>query len=150
MTTSRTEQRNNEAESRTETIQRHGRGYCQKGRHLDRPEWVHVLANAKGRELVTALLPHAAIEWTQPEWSGAGRLSEDWQRVAINVPVAVRETQTKLPLAVIPHGHTIDDATPEQLAMLLALGVRYRGGLSALFDRSQGEPVLRVFAPYGR
>jgi len=89
--------------------------------------WVLMFANAKGCNHVDALFPQVQIEWHEV---GPG-FPANWRGVKVNLPEAVSSTQTNLPLEVIPAGRTIDDSTPDQLALLLAFGVRRDGGRAA-------------------
>jgi hypothetical protein len=58
------------------------------------PGWVIMATNAKGRECINALFPQGHIAWraTDP------MLPKDWRGFNINVPDAVSNTETKLPL----------------------------------------------------
>ncbi len=85
-----------------------------------RPGWVHMFANAKGCNHVDALFPQAHIEWRELPPG----FPDGWHGMKVNLPEVVSATTTNLPLEVIPAGRTIDDSTPDQLALLLAFGVR--------------------------
>ena len=108
------------------------------------PGWVHMFANAKGCNHVDALFPQACIEWRELPLPG---LPDDWRGMKVNLPEAVSMTTTNLPLKVIPAGRTIDDSTPDQLALLLAFGVRRDGGRAAILRRSNGAVSVEIFAP---
>ena len=92
-----------------------------------RPGWVHMFANAKGCYHTDGLFPQVQIEWHEVGPS----FPANWRGVKVNLPEAVSSTQTNLPLEVIPAGRTIDDGSPDQLALLLAFGVRRDGGRAA-------------------
>jgi hypothetical protein len=52
-----------------------------------------------------------------------------------------------LPLEVIPAGRTIDDGSPDQLALLLAFGVRRDGGRAAILRQNDGAVSVEIFTP---
>ena len=81
-----------------------------------RPGWLHMFANAEGCDHIDGLFPQVQIEW-----HGVGPdFPANWRGVKVNLPEVVSSTQTNLPLEVIPAGRTIDDGSPDQLALLLA------------------------------
>jgi hypothetical protein len=65
----------------------------------------------------------------------------------VNLPEVVSSTQTNLPLEVIPAGRTIDDGSPDQLALLLAFGVRRDGGRAAILRQNDGAVSVEIFTP---
>ena len=83
--------------------------------------WVHMFANVKGCNHVDGLFPQAHIAWRELPLPG---LPDDWRAMRVNLPEVVSSTNTNLPLEVIPAGRSIDDSNPDQLALLLAFGVR--------------------------
>ena len=87
------------------------------------PGWVHMFANVKGCNHVDALFPQACIEWRELPLPG---LPDDWadMRVTSGSRLATQQT-CRLKVSA---GRTIDDSTPDQLALLLAFGVRRDGG----------------------
>jgi len=105
--------------------------------------WVHMFANAKGCDHVDGLFPQAHIEWRE---LGPGLLA-DWRGMRVNLPEVVSTTTTNLPLEVIPSGRTIDDSTPDQLALLLAFGVRRDGGRAAILRQNNGGVSVEIFIP---
>jgi hypothetical protein len=106
------------------------------GNH-DRPGWVCMAVNDKGRECVDALFPHAKIAWRD-----AGDIvPADWHGFDINLPDVVAAMETKLPLD-ITSAADLDKCTPDALAFLLAIGVKRQGGRGA-FYRSNG--LLEIF-----
>jgi hypothetical protein len=107
------------------------------------PGWVLMFANAKGCAHVDGLFPQAHIEWHELPPG----LPADWRGMTVNLPVAVSTTKTNLPLEVIPAGHTIEDSTPDQLALLLAFGVRRDGGRAAILRQSNGAVSVEIFTP---
>ena len=109
-----------------------------------RPGWVHMFANAKGCDHVDALFPEACIEWRELPLPG---LPNDWCSMKVNLPEVVSATTTNLPLEVIPAGRTIDDSTPDQLALLLAFGVRRDGGRAAILRQNNGAVSVELFTP---
>jgi len=109
----------------------------------ERPGWVHMFANAKGCDHVDALFPQAHIEWRE---LGPG-FPADWFSMKVNLPEVVSATKTNLPLEVIPAGRTIDDSNPDQLALLLAFGVRRDGGRAAILRQSNGAVSVEIFTP---
>ena len=112
--------------------------------HHKMPGWVHMFANAKGCNHVDALFPQACIEWCGPPPPG---LPDDWRGVQVNLPKAASTTTTKLPLEVISAGLTIDDCSPDQLALLLAFGVRRDGCRAAILRQSNGAVSVELFIP---
>ena len=109
-----------------------------------RPGWVHMFANAKGCNHVDALFPQAQIAWRELPLPG---LPDDWRSMRVNLPEVVSATTTNLPLEVIPAGRTIDDSTPDQLALLLAFGVRRDGGRAAILRQNNGAVSVEIFTP---
>ena len=109
-----------------------------------RPGWVHMFANAKGCGHVDGLFPEACIEWRELLLPG---LPDDWRGMRVNLPEVISATKTNLPLDVIPAGCTIDDSTPDQLALLLAFGVRRDGGRAAILRQNTGAANVEIFAP---
>jgi hypothetical protein len=79
-------------------------------------------AAAKGRECIDALFPRAHIEWKDD-----CPMPREWRAFSINLPDVVAATETRLPLE-ITRGANLDEATPDALAFLLAMGVRRQGG----------------------
>jgi hypothetical protein len=112
--------------------------------HHKMPGWVHMFANAKGCNHVDALFPQACIEWRELPLPG---LPDDWRGMQVNLPEAVSTTTTKLPLEVISAGRTIDDCSPDQLALLLAFGVRSDGGRAAILRQHNGAVSVELFIP---
>ncbi len=108
-----------------------------------RPGWVHMFANARGCDHVDGLFPQAHIEWRE---LGPG-FPADWFSMKVNLPEVVSATKTNLPLEVIPAGRTIDDSTPDQLALLLAFGVRRDGGRAAILRQNHGAVSVELFTP---
>jgi len=109
-----------------------------------RPGWVHMFANAKGCGNVDGLFPEACIEWRELPLPG---LPDDWRGMRVNLPEVVSATETNLPLEVIPAGRTIDDCTSDQLALLLAFGVRRDGGRAAILRQKNGRVSVEIFTP---
>jgi hypothetical protein len=108
-----------------------------------RPGWVHMFANAEGCGHIDGLFPQARIEWRELPPS----LLADWRGMRVNLPEVVSATTTNLPLEVIPAGRTIDDSTPDQLALLLAFGVRRDGGRAAILRQNNGTVSVEIFTP---
>ena len=106
--------------------------------------WVHMFANAKGCNHVDALFPQACIEWRGLPLAS---LRDDWRGMQVNLPEAVSTTTTNSPLEVIPAGRTIDDCSADQLALLLAFGVRRDGGRAAILRRHNGAASVELFIP---
>ena len=104
--------------------------------------WVDMEANPQGRARIDALFPRAHIEWREP----APGLPEDWRGFNINLPDVVANTETRLPLDIMPADYTIEDCTPEQLAILLALGVKRNGGRAAIVNYTREARVV-IFRP---
>jgi hypothetical protein len=107
------------------------------------PGWVHMFANVKGCDHIDGLFPEADIEWRE---LGPG-VPADWRSMKVNLPEVVSTTTTNLPLEVIPAGRTIDDSTPDQLALLLAFGVRRDGGRAAILRQNNGAVSVEIFTP---
>jgi hypothetical protein len=89
--------------------------------------WVDMYADAKGRECINALFPKAHIAWAD---DCAEILPRGWRAFSINLPDVVAATETRLPLE-ITRGANLDEAAPDALAFLLAMGVRRQGGRCA-------------------
>jgi hypothetical protein len=106
------------------------------GNHDD-PGWVEMNANDKGRACVDALFPEARIAWREP---GNGAPA-DWHNFIITIPDVVAEMETARALA-ITRGADLDEANPDALALLLAMGVMRQGGRAAYFREGQIEIVL--------
>jgi hypothetical protein len=112
----------------------------------DRPGWVIMAANAKGCQHIENLFPHLRIRWRKT----GPALPADWREFKINVPHVASRFGTRLPLDVIPEGDSVDDSSPEQLAMLLAFGVKCDGGRAAVVDYTRDAlPTVMVFSPPG-
>jgi len=112
----------------------------------DQPGWVIMAANPKGCQHIENLFPHTRIRWRH----AGPELPADWREFKINVPTAASRFGARLPLDVIGAGDSIDDSTPEQLAMLLAFGVRRDGGRAAVVDYTRDVlPTVMVFSPPG-
>lgn len=112
--------------------------------HHKRPGWLHMFANATGRNHIDALFPLACIEWRELPVPG---LPTDWCGMQVNLKECVSTTTTNLPLEVIPAGRNIHDCTPDQLALLLAFGVRRDGGRAAILRHDNGVVRLEIFKP---
>jgi hypothetical protein len=112
--------------------------------HRKMPGWVHMFANAKGCNHVDGLFPEAHIEWRELPLPG---LPDDWRGMKVNLPEAVSTTTTNLPLEVIPAERTIDDCSSDQLALLLAFGVRRDGGRAAILRQDNGMMSVELFIP---
>jgi hypothetical protein len=97
-------------------------------------------ANDKGRACVDALFPEAHVAWREP---GDGAPA-DWHGFIINIPDVVGEMETARALA-ITRGADLDEANPDALALLLAIGVMRQGGRAAYFRAGQIEIVLPPF-----
>jgi hypothetical protein len=107
------------------------------------PGWVGMFANTKGCGHVDDLFPEEHIEWHELPPG----LPDDWRGMRVNLTEAVSATKTNLPLDVIQAGRTIDDSTPDQLALLLAFGVRRDGGRAAIIRRNNGAESVEFFLP---
>jgi hypothetical protein len=105
--------------------------------------WVHMFANAKGCDHVDGLFPQTHIEWRELPPG----LPDDWRGMRVHLPEVVSATKTNLPLEVIPAGRAIDDSTPDQLALLLAFGVRRDGGRAAILRQNNGAVSVEIFTP---
>ena len=99
--------------------------------------WVQMEVNDKGRACVEALFPEGHIAWGKP----GNVVPADWHGFEINVPGVVANTVTKLPLE-IARGADLNKATPDALALLLAIGVQDQGGRAAIV-RDDGH--LEIF-----
>jgi hypothetical protein len=103
--------------------------------------WVVMCADTKGRECIDALFPKAHIAWKD---DCGETMPSEWRAFSINLPEVVAETETRLPLE-ITRGADLDEAAPDALAFLLAMGVRRQGGRSAV----QREGRFDVYIPEG-
>ena len=106
------------------------------GNHDD-PGWVEMNANDKGRACVNALFPDGRIAWRE---SGNGAPA-DWHGFIINIPDVVAEMETALPLD-IARAADLDEANPDALALLLAVGVVRQGGRAAYLHEGHIEIAL--------
>src|SRR5205807_8722157 len=107
----------------------------------ERRGWVVMLANAKGRELIEGLFPNVGIAWRPEDRSGANFNPPGFRAFEIHVPGLVEQLpETNLPLDVIPPGETINDASGDGCATLLALGVRRAGGRAAIIHHDGKGP----------
>jgi hypothetical protein len=109
----------------------------------DKPGCIHMFANAKGCDHIGGLFPQVQIGWGEVGPS----FPADWCGVRANLAAVVSSTETHLPLELIPDGCTIDDCTPEQLAMLLAVAVMLAGGRAAIIRRDNDEVSPLIFKP---
>jgi hypothetical protein len=107
------------------------------------PGWVLMFANTRGCGHVDDLFPEEHIAWHELPPA----LPDDWRGMRVNLIEAVSATKTNLPLEVIQAGRTIDDCTPDQLALLLAFGVRRDGGRAAIIRRNNGAESVEFFLP---
>jgi len=112
----------------------------------ERPGWVIIAANAKGCQHIENLFPETRIRWRD----AGPALPADWRGFKINVAGVASKRVTRLPVDVMPAGDAIEDSTPEQLAMLLAFGVKCDGGRAAVIDYTNDAlPTVMVFTPRG-
>ena len=107
------------------------------------PGWVHMFANAKGCDHVDGLFPEAHIEWRVLPPG----LPADWRGMRVNMPEVVSATSTHLPLEFVPAGSTISDCSQDQLALLLAFGVKRDGGRAAILRWNNGAVSVEIFTP---
>ena len=107
------------------------------------PGWVLMFASAKGCGHVDDLFPEEHIEWHELPPG----LPDDWRHMRVNLPEAVSVTKTNLQLELLQAGRTIDDCTPDQLALLLAFGVRRDGGRAAILHLNNGAVSVDIFTP---
>jgi hypothetical protein len=107
------------------------------------PGWVLMFANTKGCGHVDGLFPEEHIAWHKLPPG----LPEDWRGMRVNLTEVVSATKTNLPLEVIQAGRTIGDSSPDQLALLLAFGVRRDGGRAAIIRRNNGAESVEIFVP---
>ena len=107
------------------------------------PGWVLMFGNAKGCAHVDGLFSEAHIEWRELPPG----LPNDWRGVKVNLPEVISARNTNLPLEVIPAERTIDDCTSDQLALLLAFGVRRDGGRAAILRQNNGAVRVEIFTP---
>ena len=82
-------------------------------------------------------VPGGHIAWREP----GSRLPADWHGFNINIPDVVAEMETALALA-ITRGADLDEANPDALALLLAMGVMRQGGRAAYLREGQIEIAL--------
>jgi hypothetical protein len=97
-------------------------------------------ADAKGRECVNALFPKAHIAWAD---DCGEMLPREWRAFTINLPDVVAATETLLPLE-ITRGANLDEATPDALAFLLAMGVHRQGARCAVWHGGR----LDIYVPH--
>jgi hypothetical protein len=103
----------------------------------DDPGWVEMYADAKGRECIDAIFPKAHIAWKDD-----CPMPREWRAFSINVPDVIAATETRLPLE-ITRGANLDEATPDALACLLAMGMQRQGGCCAAW---RGDH-LEIYVP---
>jgi len=129
----------------------------------DGPGWVFVWANARGRDLINGLFPRGKIAWDSlTSYIGSDsvissyQFPADWMGSAIHVPEVHNDTGSQLPLDVVPAGMQISDASPDQLALLLAFGVERAGSCAARVEFNPqesdplpypGEPTFMLYGP---
>ena len=101
--------------------------------------WVEMYAGAKGRECINALFPKAHIAWADDR---SEMLPREWRAFSINLPDVVAATETRLPLE-ITRGANLDEATPDALAFLLAMGARRQGARCAAWRKDH----LDIYVP---
>lgn len=101
------------------------------------------VASARGCGLVDGLIPGEQIVWHELPPG----LPDDWRYIRVNLTEVVSVTRTNLQLELIQAPRTIDDCTPDQLALLLAFGVRRDGGRVAIIRRNNGAESLEFFFP---
>jgi hypothetical protein len=111
------------------------------------PGWVIMSVNATGREIVNALFPDVKIPWTAGARIHPSIKPPGWFGFKINIPGVVGATETNLPLDIMPKGMLIEDASPDQLSFLLAMGVKRAGGRVAQFIEENGDPHCEVYLP---
>ncbi len=107
------------------------------------PGWVLMFASARGCGLVDGLFPEEHIEWHELPPG----LPDDWRHIRVHLTELVSVTKTNLQLELIQAPQTIEDCTPDQLALLLAFGVRRDGGRAAIIRRNNGAESVEFFFP---
>jgi hypothetical protein len=107
------------------------------------PGLVLMFANTGGCGHVDDLFPEEHIAWHELPPG----LPDDWRHMRVNLIEVVSATKTNLPLEVIQAGRAIDDSTPDQLALLLAFGVRRDGGRAAILSQNNGAFSVKIFIP---
>jgi hypothetical protein len=105
--------------------------------------YVLMLASPKGRDHINSLFPQAHIEWHDP---GEG-FPSDWRGVSINLADVVAATRTHLPLDLMPSSYTVDDCSQDQLAFILAIGVKRAGGRAGRIDYTKRKPRIEIYLP---
>jgi hypothetical protein len=105
--------------------------------HGEPEGWVVIAANAHGRTCVERVFPAAYIQWREH----GGDFPTDWQGFSPNLPDIASATQHHLPpINDVP----LDEATPDQLAYLLAIATKNQGARAGLLT-TEGE--LHIFTP---
>jgi hypothetical protein len=97
--------------------------------------WVIIAANAKGRQCVEQVFPDARIAWRDP---GDG-FPEDWQGFDLNLPDVASATRHNLP--PIYGGRTLDEATPDAVAFVLAFAAKNQGARSMLLKEDGSADI---------
>jgi hypothetical protein len=76
-------------------------------------------------------------------WKDDCPMPREWRAFSINLPDVVAATETLLPLE-ITRGADLDEATPDALAFLLAMGVKRQGGRCAAWRGG----CLEMYVPH--
>ena len=106
------------------------------------PNWTHIAANEDGRAAIEALFPETIFQWRDhPE----DRYPIGWLQSSINLPDAVAHTPHRLP--PITGGAPLDEAMPEALAFLLAIGATDQGARACHWSGDDGRP--HIYMPPG-
>jgi hypothetical protein len=110
----------------------------------DDPGWVHIAANQLGRSAVEALFPqvHFGDAWRDDPEDG---FPSDWRQNSIHLPEAATRFVHNLPMD-ITGGASLDNATPDQLALLLSIGVM-RKGVCVCHETVDGQRKIYPPAP---
>jgi hypothetical protein len=104
----------------------------------NRPGWVIMAVNTRGRNCIDALFPQTKIRWRI-----SNNLPAGWYGFDINVADVIATTETRLPLEIIGSAG-LDGANPDTLACVLAAGVKGQGGRGVIYSRkSLRKPSAR-------
>ncbi len=106
--------------------------------------WVEMLCNAGAREAINGIFPPAQIPWgkTQNPWFEA---APGWLACKIHLPEVAGECGAgNLPQHLLAL-RDLEDAQPDQLAMILAIATKDRGLRAAVIREVNGRPEIEIF-----
>ena len=97
-------------------------------------------ASGGGRDCLQKVFPKWSIPWETSSWG----FSSDWLHAVFQMPELARRGAHNLP--PIAGGVPLDEATPAQLAFLLAIAAKNQGARAMTWDE-QRKPQFELFMP---